>query len=67
MSYQHKDNPEDILWSAEKIGNALGMTEKATQVALRRGQIPGRKVGKTWAASRKALRQFFHVTEEASA
>ena len=65
-SNNFRTNEEDILWGADRIGEALGMTERAVQGALRSGQIPGRKVGKTWCASRKALRDFFAYEEAAA-
>lgn len=49
----------DLLWGAAAIAAAIGKTTRATFHILEQGQIPARKVGNQWVASRKALREHF--------
>lgn len=58
--------PLDIVWGAREIARLIGMTPKAVFHMLERGQIPARKVGRRWCASRAALREFFERTEDAA-
>ncbi len=62
------DQPEvlDLIWSAAAIGKALGLTERQAKYKLNNREIPGRKVGGRWVASRKALEAFFAGREEAA-
>jgi hypothetical protein len=48
---------EDILWGAAEIAAAIKRTVRQTNWLLERGQLPAKKVGNRWVASRKALRQ----------
>ncbi|MGV8831244.1 MAG: DNA-binding protein [Devosia sp.] len=50
----------DLLWGAKPIGEALGLTERQAKYMLANNEIPGRKVGGRWVASREALRLFFN-------
>ena len=54
----------DIVWGAEEIAKIIGRTPRQTFGLLDNGQLPAKKVGGRWVASRKKLREFF---EEVSA
>lgn len=56
----------DLVWGALAIAALIGTTPKAAFHMLERGQIPARKVGRRWCASRKALREFFEGREDAA-
>jgi len=45
----------DLVWGAAAIGKAIGRSERQAFHLLERGLVPGRKVGASWVASRKAL------------
>lgn len=49
----------DLVWGAAAIAALIGKTPRATFHILEQGQIPCRKVGAQWVASRKALVQHF--------
>ena len=56
------DTPTDTLdlaWGAREIARLIGKTPRATFHLLEQGQIPARKVGAQWVASRKKLRELF--------
>lgn len=53
----------DLIWGAEAIGKAVGLSERQAKHILSQGEIPGRKVGGRWVASRRKLRE--HFEEEA--
>lgn len=56
----------ELVWGAAAIAALIGRTTKATLHMLERGQIPARKVGARWCATRKALADFFEATEGAA-
>ena len=56
----------DLIWGAKAIAEAIGCTERATFHMLERKEIPARKVGSRWVASREALRLFFLDRERAA-
>lgn len=56
----------DLVWGCKAIAKVLGCTERATFHMLERKEIPARKVGSRWVASREALRLFFHDRERAA-
>lgn len=61
------DQPNlDLLWGAEAIGQALGLSERQAKYMLSNKELPGRKVGGRWVASREALRLFFMDQERAA-
>jgi hypothetical protein len=49
----------DVVWGAKNIGAVIGLNERQAYHRLERGQIPARKFGNTWAASRQALLRLF--------
>jgi hypothetical protein len=49
----------DLVWGARDIARLIGKTEKATFHLLEQKQIPGRKIGRQWVVSRRALREHF--------
>jgi hypothetical protein len=51
----------DLLWGAEAIGHYLGITVRKAYFLLERGDLPARKVGKNWVASRGNLRSMLHA------
>lgn len=50
---------DDLLWGTEAIATEIGRPLRATFHLLANGRIPARKIGRTWVASRAALREFF--------
>lgn len=56
----------DLVWGAAAIGKLIGKPPRATFHMLEQEQIPARKVGRQWVASRKALREFFEGREDAA-
>ncbi|WGG58225.1 DNA-binding protein [Brucella intermedia] len=49
----------DVIWGTEEIAAFIGQTVNATSYMLRQRQIPARKIGDRWVASRKKLNEFF--------
>ena len=49
----------DLIWGVEEIAEAIGREERATYHLLSKGQLPARKVGGRWVASRDRLMKFF--------
>ncbi len=45
----------DLAWGVDEIAKAIGRTERATFHLLAKGQLPARKVGGRWVASRRKL------------
>jgi hypothetical protein len=58
-----KQESLDLLWGATAIAAMIGKTRRATFHLLENGQIPARKIGNQWVASKQKLRQ--HFEEEA--
>jgi hypothetical protein len=57
----------DLIWGAEAIGAEIGLNTRQAFWLLENGQIPARKVGRRWCASRTGLRKHFaDVTGEAA-
>jgi hypothetical protein len=54
----------DLLWGAVEIGQAIGRSRRQTFHMLERGLLPARKVGGSWAASRRRLLE--HLTGAAN-
>lgn len=54
----------DILWGVEDIAKAIGRTRRAAYHVLDAGELPARKVGGRWCASRQRL--IAHLLGEAS-
>jgi len=49
----------DLVWGAANIARLIGKTPRATFHLLEGGKIPARKIGATWVASRRKLREHF--------
>jgi hypothetical protein len=49
----------DLLWGNRAISNEINRTARQTFYLLETGQIPARKIGGRWCASRTTLREFF--------
>lgn len=45
----------DLVWGAEAIAKFLGRTRRSTFHLLEKGELPARKVGGRWVASRGEL------------
>lgn len=45
----------DLIWGAKAIGECIGRSERQTFYLLESGQLPARRVGNKWVASRAAL------------
>ena len=54
----------DLLWGAEAIGGAIGVSTRRAFTLLEGRQIPAKKVGGRWVAERSALRGFFLEARE---
>lgn len=59
--------PLDLIWGADAIAIELGRTRRATFHLLENGEIPAKKVGGRWVASRDALRKHFEGVADANA
>jgi hypothetical protein len=49
----------EVIWGAKAIGQALNLTERQAFHRLEAGQIPAKKIGRSWAASRSVLKRMF--------
>ncbi len=60
-----KPEPEamDLLWEATEIAQAIGRTVRQTYNMLEVGELPARKVGGRWVASRRALEAHFSCSQ----
>ncbi|MBE0559924.1 MAG: DNA-binding protein [Ochrobactrum anthropi] len=56
---KQQNHQVDVIWGIEDISQAIGQSFAATAYMLKKGHIPAKKVGDRWAASRKALNEFF--------
>lgn len=56
----------DLAWGAREIARLIGKTPRATFHLLENGQIPCKKIGGQWCASRNVLRAFFEGREDAA-
>lgn len=45
----------DLIWTASEIAKVLNLTERQTWYLLERRELPARKIGGKWVASRRAL------------
>lgn len=54
----------DLVWGAQNIARLIGKTTRATFHLLEREQIPARKIGNQWVASRKKLQLHFEGEQE---
>lgn len=56
----------DLCWGAEEISKEIGRTVPATFHLLSAGELPAKKVGGRWCASRQKLRALFLDDEKAA-
>lgn len=56
---QHDKTPTELIWGAEAIGRALGLSERSAFRLLEKGRIPARKIDCRWVTSHSALRRHF--------
>jgi hypothetical protein len=54
----------DLIWGCEGIAKAIGKSARATFHILEQNQIPAKKVGRQWVASRRKLREHFEGVED---
>ncbi len=45
----------DLAWGVGEISGAIGRDERATYHLLSKGELPARKIGGRWCASRRRL------------
>lgn len=45
----------DLVWEAKNIAKVIGRTDRQTFQLLNAGQLPAKKVGDRWVASRRKL------------
>ena len=50
-----KKPPGDLCWGVAAISDVIERSERATYWLLERGELPARKVGAKWCASRSRL------------
>ncbi len=55
----------DLAWGAGEIAALIGRDERATYHLLSKGELPARKVGGQWVASRRRLLAFLRSEEDA--
>jgi len=48
----------DLVWGGEEISKVIGRTARVTFSLLEKGEIPAKKVGGRWVASRQKLIDF---------
>lgn len=49
----------DLIWGGEEISKVIGRTPRITFALLEKGELPAKKVGGRWVASRQKLIDFF--------
>lgn len=54
----------DLVWGARAIGELIGRNPRQAFYLLEKGELPAKRVGALWVASRAALRR--HLTGEAA-
>lgn len=53
-----QDQSIDLIWEVSEIAKLIGRTERQTFHLLSAGQLPAKKVGNRWVASRSKLIEF---------
>lgn len=48
----------DLVWGIAEIGKVLGLEPHQAHYRLEKGQIPAKKLGSNWVASRSRLKRF---------
>lgn len=56
-----ENRPLDLVWGAAAIGAVINRTPKQTFHLLENNQLPARKSGGKWVASRRLLRDHFEA------
>ncbi|WP_338722389.1 DNA-binding protein [Devosia sp. XK-2] len=59
MQPDQQAQPLDVLWGAQAIAEVINRTERQTKHMLSKGELPGKKVGGRWCASRSRLKAYF--------
>lgn len=59
---QITEQTDDLAWGVEEIAAAIGRPERATYHLLSKGELPARKVGGRWVASKRRLLAFLSGT-----
>lgn len=54
-----KTEAAEIVWGGEEIAKVIGRTARVTFSLLEKGELPAKKVGGRWVASRQKLIDFF--------
>jgi hypothetical protein len=49
------DIPNDVVWEVAEIAKIIGRTERQTFHLLAIGELPAKKIGGRWVASKKKL------------
>jgi len=55
----HSDQGLDLIWGATAIASEINRPVRTTFYLLETEQLPARRVGGRWCASRRGLRQHF--------
>jgi len=50
---------DEVIWGAANIGREVGLDARQAFHALERGHLPGTKIGRKWASTRRRLRARF--------
>ena len=53
---------DEVIWGAEAIGAEVNLEPRQAYHALENGNLPGTKVGRKWASTRRRLRGIFEGT-----
>jgi hypothetical protein len=59
MGLPANDEPLDLIWGADAIAKHLGLSRRQAFHMLEKGQLPARKAGGKWVASRRVLQAHF--------
>lgn len=55
MTGPRQDEPQREILTVDEAAQLLGVSLKTFQKVLREGEVPGRKIGREWKFSRRAL------------
>jgi hypothetical protein len=56
----------DILWGAEAIGKALGISGRRAHYLIEKRELPVKRIGGRWCITRARLREFFEANADAA-
>ena len=62
MSILHSELPKQMV-RVDEAAHALGLTKVAVWAAIRRGQIPARRIGRSYLIPRSVLEQLLSANE----